>query len=116
MINHDPRPTIALLNEILEKDRSAIEGLVNTRVPCNKELADHPTVQVGHHFPTTTEPPATTVGLLGILNGIFGTYDDGPQKGYGPITAVVDDEDLTRIIRFELTDPSREAGQMTGLQ
>lgn len=66
--------TIKLLNGLLALDRPAIAALVANRVPCNDALAAHESVQVqpqhgGHH-----------VGLLGILNGLWGTFNgvDGP--------------------------------------
>jgi hypothetical protein len=73
---------IAFLNSLLELDRPAVASLIANRVPCNQALADHETVQVraqhgGYH-----------VGLLGILNGLFGCDDDG----IGPIAAVFDQD------------------------
>lgn len=38
-------------------------------------------------------------GLLGLLNGYFGIYDEGPHKGWGPIMAVYDHDSKT-LIRF----------------
>jgi hypothetical protein len=49
---------------------------------CNDELAKHPTVQVETHY------SAPAVGLLGIINGIFGTIVGGKLDGYGYIVAV----------------------------
>ncbi len=56
---------IALLNEMIACDRVAVEQLIEARVPCNDNLAYHPTVQV---WPG---PDGYQVGLLGVLNGIF---------------------------------------------
>lgn len=56
--------TIALLNSALETDREAISSLIEHRVPCSDAMAEHPTIQVS---------PNQTVGLLGIINGLFGT-------------------------------------------
>lgn len=55
-----------------------MQALVESRVPCNDALADHPTVQVG-------EGPGgrPVVGLLGILNGLVSD---------GLLCAVYDDE------------------------
>lgn len=58
---------VDLLNELFELDPKAIEALVLNKVPCNKKLADHPTVTV------TSRPGKRDyhmVGLVGILNGI----------------------------------------------
>lgn len=62
---------IALLNEAVALDRPAMAALLANRVPCNEALADHPSIQVqaqhgGYH-----------VGLLGIINGLFGVDDEG---------------------------------------
>jgi hypothetical protein len=39
-------------------------------------------------------------GILGILNGYCGTYDDGPRKGWGPISVEVQkDGRVTRVFR-----------------
>lgn len=81
---------IALLNEALKADPLAITVLIAGRVECNAQLADHPTIQCG------AEARAFTVGPLGILNGLFGV----DARGYGPISAVVDDG---AVIRFERT-------------
>lgn len=72
---------IAFLNHLLKVDAEAIRALVETRVPCGEALTNHPTVQVQAHG---SEPPS--VGLLGLLNGLFGTEPDGG----GPIAAVFD--------------------------
>ncbi len=97
MIQHNPNPMICFLNHLLEVDRDAVENLIAARVPCGQALADHQSVQVGR------KAGRPTVGLLGLLNGYFGTFDSGPKAGWGPITAVVDDEDHTRIKEFVLT-------------
>lgn len=99
MLKQNPQPIIDLLNEALAQDRIAIEKLVQSRVSCNKYLAGHPTIQIGHN---------RTVGLLGILNGICGTYDHGPKKGWGPIAADVEEKDHKRIKCFILIDPEYE--------
>lgn len=57
---------ILFLNSLLALDRNAVQQLVDMRVTCNSDLADHPTVQCG-------EGPYGTpvVGLLGVLNGFL---------------------------------------------
>lgn len=74
--------TIDFLNELLKLDEPAITRLIESRVACNEDLTEHPTVQVQDVV------GAPSVGLLGILNGLFGT----DEKGWGPITAVVEDD------------------------
>lgn len=74
---------IEFLNGLIEADRDAAHNLVEKRVACTEELIKHPTVQVRQ--PKGEKP---TVGLLGVLNGIFGIDEDG----WGPIVAYFDDE------------------------
>jgi hypothetical protein len=81
---------VKVLNQALDLDYSAINTLFNIRVCCNQDLAWHPTIQVvGDAF--------SRVGILGILNGLFGIQQDG----MGLITAIWGDED--QILRFEYT-------------
>ena len=72
---------VDLLNEMTERDRCAVAAMVANRVPCNLQLADHPTVQV------TEQHGGYAVGLLGILNGLAGVKADG--RGW--IEAVFDE-------------------------
>lgn len=87
--------TIDLLNELIRLDKPAIAALLANRVPCNQALADHPTVQVqaqndGYH-----------VGLLGIINGLFGTDD----HLWGPICFEFEDGHLTKFKRTPSDHP-----------
>ena len=86
---------IKLLNEMLAADISATAALLANRVPCNQPLAEHPTIQVHKQH------DATFVGLLGVINGLFGVDDND----YGPIGYVfADDDDPSndgkRLVRF----------------
>jgi hypothetical protein len=78
---------IAYLNDLIELDAAAIVALINQRVPCNRQLAEHETCQV---YKTDD---GYVVGLLGILNGLFGIRSDG----YGHITAVLGDKSHFRL-------------------
>lgn len=82
---------IAYLNELIDIDRVAIAALIANRVPCNEELAKHPTVQV------YAQHGGYLVGMLGILNGLFGICDDGR----GPIAFVFKDGSLLKVDRSE---------------
>lgn len=73
---------ISLLNDALEKDSEAIHNLATTRISCNDVLADHPTIQVGKF------DGEYKVGMIGILNGIFGTTEDGYGAIAGDFTVV----------------------------
>lgn len=58
---------IEVLNDAFTRDPLAIRALLVNKVPCNKSLAKHPTIQVGEvpRFENCFE-----VGTLGIINGI----------------------------------------------
>lgn len=93
---------IGLLNEIVRLDRLAVQKLVEARVQCNRELADHPSVQT---LADPTEPHEShkySVGVLGVLNGLFGV----DERGYGPISAKFEKDDSGKmgdLIDFERT-------------
>jgi len=59
---------VDLLNEIHALDPKVLKPLIETRVPCNQAIVDHPTITVDGESPTGP----CTVGLLGILEGIAG--------------------------------------------
>lgn len=76
---------IKYLNGLIACDAAAMRNLVESRVPCNDELVNHPTAIVIDG----------AIGALGVINGMFGLS----EKGGGKITAVFDDED--HLLRFE---------------
>jgi hypothetical protein len=80
--------TIKLLNDALEADPVGINALFSHHVKVNGRLASHPTIQVSDK---------EGLGVLGLLNGVFGCN----SKGWGYITAVVEDDG--KISRFERT-------------
>jgi hypothetical protein len=85
---------IAILNRALEEDRVAISELIlDHKVECNGALADDETIQVGKRL--KLGEPVSTVGVLGILNGLFGIDDDMYDTQYGAIGAQVDKDDGT---------------------
>jgi len=71
---------ISFLNELVRIDPTMLRSLILNRVPCSAAMAEHPTVQVSLGADGTFE-----IGLLGVLNGLFGADD----KGWGAIAAVV---------------------------
>lgn len=97
---------IAFLNELASLDPVFIGKLIAVRVPCNDAILHHSSVQAAvakdfkfakhaHNRPAGVEAMADDqgiAGLLGVLNGFCGTFDEGPKKGWGPITAVVEDD------------------------
>ena len=59
------------LNSLIDADREAINELIfNKKVSCNEMLENHPSCQVGGKVGDAT------VGLLGILSGLFGVDDN----------------------------------------
>ena len=86
-----PDRAIEVLNEIVKLDPKAAHDLVEYRVPCNMALGDHPSVQV------VQGDEGLAVGLLGVLNGIFGT----DENGWGTLCAVFEDDGT--LVRFERT-------------
>lgn len=87
---------ILVLNDLLAADPDAAHALVEQRVKCSEKLANHPTIQV--HCLDGQKP---TVGLLGVINGIFGV----DQDGWGPIVAVFEDDG--RLVRFQPSQAKR---------
>lgn len=78
---------VTVLNQMLRADPAATHALIANRVPCNIELAEHPSVQVaarGGFF---------EVGLLGVLNAVAAAED-------GVVVYVWDDE-TSLITHFE---------------
>lgn len=59
---------LRVLNEAYEADPAALHALVCNRVPCNRLLAEHATVQVETNIVATGE--SFSVGMLGVINGI----------------------------------------------
>lgn len=73
---------VNVLNEAHKLDPVAIEKIVDSPAFCNKELTEHSTIQCGSMkqiYPNEKE--VFTIGLTGLLNGIFGV----DENGQGPI-------------------------------
>ena len=84
---------INYLNELLEVDTEAVSNLFNNvRVPCNEAMANYETVQVeANRLPEVYGEYA--VGILGILNGLFGCGEDS----WSTIYMTVDNGVITRF-------------------
>ena len=78
-----PEQAIEVLNRAYNADPIAIHNLVNNRVFCLKELAEDQTIQVGR---IGKAPWSFEVGMLGIINGIFGA----DENSIGYIAAIVE--------------------------
>lgn len=87
---------VSILNRALEADPAAIQQLVHNRVICNKKIADDESIQVGRR-----RTGGYRVGILGVLNGLFGQKKDGS----GVIAAKYDME-TGEIVRFEVCEES----------
>jgi hypothetical protein len=74
---------IEVLNRIHKADPTVLPALIFHRVECNHQVAEDKTVQVG-----TVSNGGYEVGILGIINGIFGV----DENGWGHIYANFDDE------------------------
>lgn len=90
---------VNFLNELVEIDKPALAALITNRVPCNEDLADHATVQV------MSRNDGFSVGLLGVLNGLCGIY----ENGYGPIAAEFDEGKIpssySNLTKFRVLTP-----------
>lgn len=84
---------IEVLNRVHAADPSVLPALIAHRVPCNESVADDPTVQVG------VVDDGFEVGLLGIVNGLFGTDD----RTIGWLAAFYDD--ARNLTHFGWTKP-----------
>lgn len=95
-----------LLNSAVKCDAEAMHNLVEHRVPCNVPLAEHETIQVvrEQNWQQNSKKNPYSVGLLGLVNGLFGTN----TRGWGPIAAVYEDGEGGKLIRFERTPDKKE--------
>lgn len=100
------KDVLAMLNEIHALDSELTTNMVLHRFPCNKDIRDHKTVQAHCYGDASLENPK--VGLLGILNSLFGIdknhfgaiaanfeKDDGPLLGF----KMTDTDDITRQLK-----------------
>ena len=71
---------LGVLNEMVALDPEATTALCENRVPCNAALADHESIQVSAPSRDSKE---YAVGLLGVLNGLFGSDDTGWGQSAG---------------------------------
>lgn len=88
---------IKVLNEAFAADPVAVAKLVGARVPCNADLANHPTIQVSERDGNFT------VGVVGLLNGFLGV---NPETGAGYLAAAYDDQ--SNLIGFQEFVPTLE--------
>jgi len=82
------------LNGMVKADPKALFALCLNRVPTNKELGDHPTVQVDG-----STPGSLMVGMVGILNGLFSSEHPGKVLAF-----TLDDE--RGLVGFQVVEPT----------
>jgi len=92
-----------LLNDLLKLDYGCITSLINNRESCNDAIANHPTVQVQQYI----DDKFPKVGLIGILNGLFGIAPSG-------MGAICFETDGSKVIGFKLTKDAEETPHNAG--
>lgn len=95
-----PKQAVKALNELLVIDPQTIRRLCRHRVHCNDKLAGHPTVQVRCYVSSDTKARVPNVGMIGILNGIFGVN----KIGHGWIAANYTGNVLTSFVLIDGND------------
>lgn len=65
--NEQLEAILSCLNQAYKDDEAAMHALVANRIPCNQQLADHPTIQVSDNKVCA----GFNVGCLGIINGVL---------------------------------------------
>lgn len=74
-----------IINELIHLDLKCANKLFSTRVSCNRDIAKHEAIQV--NLDDNLNP---TVGIIGLLNGMFGAKKDGS----GIIVLAVDTDNI----------------------
>lgn len=90
------KSTVDMLNDMLRCDRAATSDLfLNRRVYCNRRLLNHPTIQVNQSVERAPlgYQKLYSVGLLGVINGLFGVN----KHGWGRIFIEVKDGVILRF-------------------
>lgn len=96
------KQTIELLNTLVEMDRKAISSCFSARQACNETISSHKDIQTA--FNKSLE--VSTLGILGILNFLFGSVPTGKFQGWGQIVALKDDNG--QITKFAHIDELEE--------
>lgn len=96
----DPYLIINFFNDLLTLDKDAIKKLIESRVPCNNDLADHPDILVLVNSDSNGNPINHQIGLLGVLNGLTGI---DKETGLGKIGAQYNCEYKLTSFTYPLT-------------
>ena len=94
-LNITSEQAVKILNEALEADSVAINQMFSHRVACSERLANHATIQV-RDYQRDGDPSIPNIGVLGLINGIFGISLDG----CGYIQTEIDE--MNEIVRFSV--------------
>ena len=81
------KEVIDFLNDALHTDSKAVTELFFDRKKCNAGMANHKTIQCG------MIRGESYVGVLGLLNGMFGI----DENGYGTIMMMIEECKITRF-------------------
>jgi energy-converting hydrogenase A subunit M len=82
---------VVFLNQLINIDRDAMTKLIlNCKVPCSRQLALHPTLQIAKE---NYDKKLYSLGILGFLNGLFSTNEV-------PVIEAVFNKDM-QLIRFQ---------------
>lgn len=92
---------VDFLNELAAIDPRAMRELCEAHTPCTDGMLDHPTVQVVEKI-FASDGRRNGVGLLGVINGLFGIHRDPGGNLRGPFMIVTDAED-PKAVSFALT-------------
>lgn len=91
------------LNRAFAADPEAVHAILCNRVPCNKTLADDPTIVVGESL---VAPDAFNVGIIGLLNGVLA--DMGQPLVASRWSDDVDGEGRRKLLGFcQYQEPSK---------
>lgn len=95
------------LNNIQQTDANALQQLIERRVWCNDQLAEHPTVQVESGLSQLQD--SCKVGMLGILNAVVEELSIANGDGPARVAAVYDDQTM-RLMCFTAYDLTQDQG------
>lgn len=97
---------IEYLNSLLALDEPMVRKIMRHTVKCNEGVIAKTPIQPflpGEH---KQFPNDYAVSVLGLMNGFCGVLDDGPYKGWGPISVIYDIHSK-QIVTFGRTEDLR---------
>jgi len=94
---------VKILNEALELEPDVIRRMFYFKFCVGPGLVEHPTIQV-LKADNVRDFDIHTLGVLGLINGLFGIRADG----YGRITGIYEDGVLVRFESTKLTRGDNE--------